>query len=660
MKNRIKGFLKSNLIVFIYALIVVFTELVSICFVGCSPILTNELYAISLFGIVICSLMLIKNTKVKAVLCCVLLLAQIVINVGFVYLFDSNGTYFEWAMINQRNDAFGTIEDLSLRWGLVALLISVFAVFVVGSVLLIKFSCKKKVKNKLSKSTKILLSSVLTACTLFVVLNPTVNAVQASKMSYIERYLYSDATNKYQKLGITSNAVYELVNGTLVNSLVDYNTKGVEEFIYEDEEPYCYTSEYFGISQNNNLVYILVESFEWYVFLQNCTPEQSALLYPNLNKFLSESIYADSFYAREKTDTSEMLATMGSNPTGKYINYDFPTNTYSWSLPNMFKQHVENNGNELVHVKSFHQNDGSFYNRNTLHQSMGYDELVDIIDMEELGMVNTWNEEAFKGERNLDSETVQTLQYEMFPDTDPNEQYMSFWITFAMHGYYEERETFKAQGYYDKLDEVGAYPKGISKKDDYLRTYAAAVMDFDKAVGIMMERLRKNNDLEKTTIIMFADHNTYYNNLSYHAKGIKERYNSELYRIPMMIYDQKLKAAYVENEGTNVISKFTTTSDLIPTIFDIFGIKGYKNLYFGNSMFTDVETVIFSRAYGIFVTDKLICYSANDIIYKASDYTQEDYESFLERSEILLEKMEYMDKIYYNDYFKTNPLKPIV
>ena len=27
------------------------------------------------------------------------------------------------------------------------------------------------------------------------------------------------------------------------------------------------------------------------------------------------------------------------------------------------------------------------------------------------------------------------------------------------------RETFKEQGYYDKLDQVGAYPKGISKKD---------------------------------------------------------------------------------------------------------------------------------------------------------------------------------------------------
>ena len=128
-----------------------------------------------------------------------------------------------------------------------------------------------------------------------------------------------------------------------------------------------------------------------------------------------------------------------------------------------------------------------------------------------------------------------------------------------------------------------------------------------------------------------------------------------------MIYDQKLKTAYEANEGTNRISKFTTTSDMIPTVFDIFGIKGYRNLYLGTSMFIkDKESVIFSRAYGIFITDKLICYGANDLIYKSEDYTKQDYDSFLERAELLLEKQTYLDKIYYNNYFKNNPLKPIV
>jgi len=178
-------------------------------------------------------------------------------------------------------------------------------------------------------------------------------------------------------------------------------------------------------------------------------------------------------------------------------------------------------------------------------------------------------------------------------------------------------------------------------------------MDFDKAVGTMMNKLQENGDLDNTTIVMFADHNTYYNNLSYYAKGIEEKYNSELYRVPFMIYDQELKYEYEKNEGTNEISKFTTTSDMLPTICDLFGIKAYKNLYYGTSMFVKgVESVIFSRAYGIFVTDKLICYSVKELVYKSEDYKEEDLISFEARAKILLAKQEYLDKIYYNDYFK--------
>ena len=128
---------------------------------------------------------------------------------------------------------------------------------------------------------------------------------------------------------------------------MDIDDNGIEEFIYNDGDTYLATSEYHGISKRNNLIYILVESFEWYAFLERCTEEQSRVLYPNLNKFLQDSVYASSFYAREKTDTAEMLALLGSNPTNKYTNYDFPKNTFSWALPNMFRDSVEKSGNNV-------------------------------------------------------------------------------------------------------------------------------------------------------------------------------------------------------------------------------------------------------------------------------------------------------------------------
>lgn len=656
-----KEFLKNNIIVFIYAFCAILMEIISITFIGCKPYLEQPFFPILLLITMMSVLTIFKKPVVKIVIATLLLIIQAVMNVGFVYLYDSNGTYFEWAMFNQRSDAFGTIEDLALRTGLITFVVCVIVAFLIASILIKIFCYKKGYKYHSRKLRIVMVVLALIICSATIVINPTIQAFQYSKMNYVDRFLYGDASNKYQRVGIASNAVYEFVNGTIVDGLVKHDDKGIEEFVYENEQPLLETSEYFGISKDNNFIYILVESFEWYVFLENCTPEQSQILYPNINRFMSNSVYADNFHAREKTDTSELLALLGSNPTGKFTNYDFPTNSYPWSLPNMFRQNVHANNNELVQIKSFHQNNGDFYNRNTLHKSLGFDDLVDVKDMAEHGIVCTWDEGAFKGERNLDSETVRVMQNEMFPATEDGEQYMTFWLTFVMHGYYEERETFKKEGYYDKLDEVGAYPAGKGKKSDYLRTYAAAVMDFDRALGIMFDKLEQNGDLDNTTIVMFSDHNTYYNNLSYHAKDIDERYNSELYRIPFMIYDKNFVQEYTANEGTNVISKFTTTSDMIPTIYDLFGIKGYRNLYYGTSMFIeDVESVIFSRAYGIFVTDQLICYGANNLIYKAPDYTKEDYDRFIEDATILLNKQEYLDKIYYNNYFKKHTLKPIV
>lgn len=656
MKTKFKEFCKANLVVFIYTFFMLFTELISVCFIGCSPIFTDPLYFLILFFMLVSMLLIVKSSKTKSIISSILLFLQIAINIGFIYLYDSNGTYFEWSMVNQRSDAFGTIEDLSLRWGLLALLLVCLAIHITCIVVFHKCVYKKKggMKYRASLPTRLVVAFVLGICGLATILTPVIGAISDSKLSYVDRYLYGSAENKYQQMGITSNAIYEFFNGTLVNAALDYDTEGVEDFILSDEDPYLEKSEYHGISKGNNLVYILVESFEWYTFLELTTKEQSEALYPNLNKFLKDSVYANKFYAREKTDTAEMLALLGSNPTNKYTNYDFPENSYPWALPNMFRESVEESNKTIKQIKSFHQNAGDFYNRNTLHKSLGFEDLVDIKDMASYGIENSWDESKFEGERTLDSITVDKLQNEMFPQTNADEQYMTFWLTFVMHGYYEERETFEKAGYYDRLDEIGAFPEGISKKADYLRTYAAAVMDFDKAVGIMMNKLEENGDLDNTTIVMFADHNTYYNNLSYYAKGIEEKYDSELYRVPFMIYDQKLKYEYENNEGTNVISKFTTTSDMLPTICDLFGIKGYKNLYYGTSMFIKgVESVIFSRAYGIFVTDKLICYSAKELVYKSEDYTEGDLVSFEARAKILLSKQEYLDKIYYNNYFKT-------
>ena len=672
-----KTFLKNNIYVFMWIGFAIFMELFSITFTDCKPYLSSPLYFLLILFSFCLILFLVPNRIAKIVIVSLLMLGQTALCVGFIFLYESNGTFFDFSMINMRDDAFGTIEDLSLNWTHLGISIGVLALFIgtmIGLEIYFRKHHAQKFKEK--KSFKISVGVVTALALVCLTIVPIYDGVIQGQNSY-QNMLFNNNSSVYQQKGITANAVYEMLSGSLANKVKYDDLTPVDEALSaENENLYLETSQFNGISEGNNLVMIMVESFDWYPLTLYYDAETINEIYPNITKFMQNGIVLNNFYAREKTDTSENNALLGSNPTGKYVNYDFENNKYPYSLVNMFKNKYPD-----VVANAFHQNTGSFYNRKVLFESYGFDYFYDIDDMADFGVTNEWNEDSFKGERTKDSETMLHMVETMFP-TD--QQFLTYWLTFSMHGYYVERENFRnfvyvdqygveyENGYYGYLDAKGVFPESKEKKANYLRTYAAAMKDFDEALGIMMDYLEENNLLENTTIVMYADHNTYYNNLSKYGKGIDETYNSELYRIPAIIYDQKLYNAYKDYAGEDAmqvvygtnnnedykcltVSKFTNTIDLIPTVFDIFGIKGYNDLYPGTSIFIeDVESIIYSRAYGIFVTDKLICYSANDLLYTCEGFTEEDRQDFIERAEEYLRIKEITDLVFYSDYFASH------
>ncbi len=650
-----KSFLKNNAIILVWLPLAFIMEMYGVIFTDTYPILSAPYFLILLL-LSIWVIMYITNSKrAQYIISIILLVLQVLIITAFIYLYDSNGTYFDWGFVSQRNDGFGTIESFKLRLGFLIPALAALTAFITTFAFYIKrHKAKSTIKNNLRGPVKKVVSLLLFVFTIGAIGHPVLVGFNTNN-NYID-ILYGKGNNPYQKQGITATLVFEAIKGPTTNiiSANSYSQENIDEFIYSD---LAETSKYHGISEGNNLVLILVESFEWFP-LEIYDDEITKIIYPNLYKFREQSLVASNFYAREKTDVSEALSLLSNYPTGEFINYAFDKNSYPFSLPNMFKAHHNNNDNNTT-VSAFHNNKTTFYNRDTLNKSLGFDKFYGIEFMEKQGVKNTWN--SLQHERNLDSDTMDKMKSFMFPT---NETFFSFNVTFTMHGFYNERETFKKQGYYDFFDEHNVFPKTSVQHANYLRTYAAAVKDFDISIGYMMDYLGGNNNdnknlLEDTTIVMFSDHNTYYNNLSYYAKGIEEKHNSELYRIPLMIYDEKLTAAMEENNEGNEITKFTTTSDIPLTIYDLLGIKAWKNLYFGTSIFVeDVESIIYSRAYEIFVTDKLIGYSLTNLKYAHPNLTQNDLNIFEQRAKIHLEKLEFVNRMYYTNYFDNNPYLP--
>lgn len=650
MKENFKKFCIKNIPVFLYIVLALVIELVGICSADGLPYISRPLYTIVVFG-TFCSLLFIFRSKsAKTIVATVLLFVQGVLNILMVFIYDANGTHFDWAMIHQRTDGMVMIEDLQLNLGLCITVTVVIVLYIFACLIMNEFIKNRKEKYKMGKFGRIFTSVVLGVCVLLTIFIPTITGAVNANKSYAQTLLYGSGDDRYQQFGITSNSIYELFNGTIAKSVKTYNEDGLEEFIYDGG--LLPESDYHGISEDNNLVVLLVETFEWFAFVDKVSKEQSLELFPNINKFMDSSLIAEKHYSREKTDCSEILLNIGSNSSNEYVNYGFENNEYPHSLVNMFKANSEENGTDLLGCNYFHQNVSWFYNRDNTIPAFGYDNYFSIEKMAEYGLANL-NEQ--QDERTLDSDTIYYMQNEMFPETQGNEQYMTFWMTYSMHGGYEKRQILEDKGYYDKLDSLGVFPENENDlNQNSLRTYVATVMDFDKAVGIMMDKLEANGQLDNTTIIMCADHNAYYNNLSSDVKGV-EYHNSETYRVPFMIYDNELKTAYEQDHGTNIISKFTCEQDVLPTIFDIFGIEGYKNLYFGTSIFVpNVEGIIYSRSYRIFVTDKVVCYSANNLLWTCEGFTNADKEDFINRATTHLNKLEMIDKIYNTNYFKNH------
>jgi phosphoglycerol transferase MdoB-like AlkP superfamily enzyme len=186
-------------------------------------------------------------------------------------------------------------------------------------------------------------------------------------------------------------------------------------------------------------------------------------------------------------------------------------------------------------------------------------------------------------------------------------------------------------------------------------------------LGRIVEELENRRDeagkplSDNTTIVLFADHNAYYQEMSNYVKEIKnyktENKFTDLYNVPFMIRDKDLFAA-VSGED-KVIEKFTCTADIVPTLLDLLGIRYYTNLYYGHSVFSDTESVLYSRAYDYFIGDGILRRSVKDDMYLYDGLTEtgksvaETLADFEKEGVELVQRIKYCDYIFKQDHFGT-------
>ena len=757
--KKIGNWVKVNRMALIYPVLAIVIEMTAVFAVEGTPFLTHPLLSLGLLAVLTGLLLILPDNRARLAVGGVLLVVHLALDVIFAVIFEmTTGQYFDFGMLNLRNDAVAILESIPINFfifyaGVLACIL--YVVFGIRSFHTEKGYKVKKGKYSLWYYLALIAVGLCTTTGAFLVYYP-------AETDRYEDMVYGEISNVYAAYGMIGNVIGEVGN-LFKKDTPDLKEENVQEFLYKEESE---KTEYFGVAKDKNVIMILGESFEWFAFMNSeeypnalFTDEELKKLYPNLWKFYNESVVATNYHSREKTDISETLSILGSYPVDAYVNYEYYENTIPHTVPNTLKILDPN-----VQTRSFHNGYKTFYNRMEAHKTFGFEELedfeggmTDMYDMEKIaigkweekweskykedyGVNNTngnkelkyskaivdqivkdyiddwkleqgagWSkEEAAKleadkreelkliftnyernGELNLDSEMIEICKDLMFPKEADKEiegydgkRFYTYITTISMHGVYYDRENLKnaysemekalGENGASRLAEVKAGTVGIETADA-LYNYMITAKEFDMALGGMMEDLEEKNLLDDTIIMLYGDHNAYYQQVSNYVKDIYKQQEegkkfTNLYKVPLMIHDTDLQTQLIEKgyeNGHMEVDKFACTSDLVPTLFDLLGIKYYSNMYYGNSLFSDTESVLYSRAYGYFVREGLVAKTVKNVQYNYWSYgvepTADNYKSKAEYDEMmsafdadaqsLVEKIKYCDYVFEEDYF---------
>ncbi len=344
-------------------------------------------------------------------------------------------------------------------------------------------------------------------------------------------------------------------------------------------------NEYTGLFKDKNLILIMVEALDLSAIDEELTP--------TLYKLTKEGWYFNNYYAPKyscTTGESEFIALTSIIPSNAvctpfaYVNNDYPT-----SIFNLFN-------NSGYTSTSYHGWSDKYYPRTKLHKNMG----STFYNAEKLN-INT------NGGWSSDVETI-TKAYDIF---SKNDKYFSFIITVSMHFSYDFDDAIVRRNW----SKVKNLDTGTPMK-----RYLAKAIEFDKALEELLKELEEDQTLDDTVIAIFGDHHPYNLDFSYLAKRSNvDRYedlNEDL--MPFIIYNSTLEP--------KVISKTSSTFDILPTLANLFDLDYDPRYYTGKDIFSNEESkVIFSN--GSWVTDNALYFASTGKYKLKNDTVTEDYVS---------------------------------
>lgn len=638
-----------------------------------------DLASISLFAGLI---LMLPGTIAKTVAVTLLLLVQVVLNIINSVLYVASGEIFYFELLLQLSAGVQAFSFSFVNFFFVG---TVIAFFVLDIVLLIQIN-KTPIPNKYPFKQRVIffICAIFAletfAGTMFIGQQNALAKASSSGEFYLlesDKNLYDTQFSKngsFKKFGSFAFYFQNLVIA-FGETKVDNSEKN--EVAEQVSQNTAIQTNVTGISEGNNLITILLESLDYFAIDPVFTPHLYKLFY-------EDGLQLSNFHSENRTNISEGLVIMGNYSQTNPLIYGRPeairavgNGVVDFTLP----QTLSNEGYVTAYI---HANSGDFYRRvETFGKNgIGFDEMLFREDMKRFSdygssTFNDW------GNFPTDSSVIYTYPEYFVNTQDPI--YTNFTLV-SMHGPYQTSpkllpfyndllaDTARYNAMWDYLIDCGFTKPADEKIVEKFNWYKAGAMIVDEAIKMLFDELQENGLLEKTTILMFADHPVHYDNLSYCLKGLSPNdalsyAQTKLYNIPAVIYDQKLCAElngvttygdtklvdeqWIAQKGYNY-TNFCSTMNVATTLLDLLGIDYYENLYAGCSIFDEnIENTIFQSFLGsnAYFNDRI--YFEDEVLWSAPGVTKEEIEIFKRNCLVFLQKQTYIETLYNNpDIFK--------
>ncbi len=638
--------MKKLSLLFYYILFIIYEELVFSCLIY--KAFPTSLWLIILFSLpiaialnIVSSLFKEKANKIITYILTTFIVILFGAQIVYYSMYESILSFYSIMNGGQVTEFMDVIFDMILRnwYGILLFIIPIVVLIILHKKKIIDFE-KQNLKETLVKiGALIIIQAIAVLCVNFISTKDIysnknlyykthVPKLTAKRMGFLtamrldlQRFIFGFEETlvietSSENIEDSKDKGYNVTNIDFENLIENEQDEAIKEMheYFNTQEP-TNKNEYTGMFEGKNLIVLVAESFSSLAIREDLTP--------NLYKLYKEGFQFDNFYTPVfpvSTADGEYITDTSLIPKeGVWSFKEIVGNYMPYSYANVF----ENIG---YSSNAYHNHTATYYNRDKYIETMGYNSYL---------AVGTGLEDRMNTSRwpNSDYEMINVTM----DDYINNDKFLAYYMTVSGHLNYTKAGNAMV---YRNWEQVENLPYSHKAK-----SYLAANIELDKAVGELINRLSEAGKLEDTVIVISGDHYPYgltleeINELStYQRDDIFEKY-----RMPFLIWSGSMKEPIkVEKVGSSL--------DILPTVLNLFGIEYDSRLLIGRDILSNASPlVIFSDR--SFITDKGR-YNAITEEFIPNENTEIE-EGYVQKiNNIIYKKYQMSRLILENDYYR--------